>query len=216
MTAAFATPISTTMVSAAGIGAGPATIEWPVTIATDDGLSPGRQGNSRAGRHRERRGDTWNDLEGNARGVELERLLGAAAEEQRIATLESDDAMTGSGRRHKLVADHILRGLRTVAGLADVDEPGLGITVRKHAVADQVVVVDLGRACEQSCGPQRQQPRIARARPRPGRRFPAGDRQQMQRVVTLPGHQQERGLLPRGSQPHCFSVARRQTSPIEP
>ncbi len=35
MTAAFATPIKTTMVSAAGIDAGPPLIEWPVTIATD-------------------------------------------------------------------------------------------------------------------------------------------------------------------------------------
>ncbi len=60
--------------------------------------------------------------------------------------------MTGSGRRHKLAADHILRGLRTVARFADVDEPGLGVTVRKHTIADQIVVVDLGRACEQRCG----------------------------------------------------------------
>ena len=108
MTPALATPISTTIVSAAESAPGRRRSEWPVTIATDVAYPRAVTGNPGAGRDRQRGRDTGHDLEGNARGLERQRLLGAAAEEQRVAALESHDAMAGSGRRHQLIADHML------------------------------------------------------------------------------------------------------------
>ena len=114
------------------------------------------------------RGDPGNDLELDPGGGKRLGLLAAAAEHERVAALQPDDAAPGAGALDHQRLDLLLRDASRARALADVDELGVVARAGERAGRDQAVVED-----------RRRRPRSARARARssgPGRPGPAPTR----------------------------------------
>src|SRR5439155_14959472 len=88
-----------------------------------------------AGDGRERR-DAWNDLERHAGIGERERLLPAAAEEERVAALESHDVVSATAERDEQLVDLLL--LETVS----LDPQCVGGRLVDELGSDEAVVDD--------------------------------------------------------------------------
>src|ERR1051326_6611401 len=106
-------------------------LSWPVTSVTDvawgrggTGMPGGAGGAGDAGVRGagDGRGDARHDLEGDAGGGELLRLFAAAAEDERIAALEADDALPILRLGHEQRVDLVLRQRVRAGALADVDD----------------------------------------------------------------------------------------------
>ena len=124
-------------------------------------VSDGDAGQGR-GRHRGR--DAGNDLEGDAGGDEGEGLFAAAAEHERIAALQSDDALATLGRPHHQAVDRLLADRGPPRTLAHGEAARPGSEVEGAGVDERVIQHEVGLA-EHAGRPPRHQLGIARARP---------------------------------------------------
>ena len=71
-------------------------------------------------------GDPRDDLEGDAGVVERGHLFGGAAEDERVSTLEADDAAAGAGVFDHESVDLVLGDVLQAASFADIDDFGVG------------------------------------------------------------------------------------------
>ena len=90
---------------------------WPFTIVTCDETPAVRDRDPGGGGHGRERRDAGHDLERHAGLDERERLLAAAAEQERVAALEPDDVEAATGEPHEQAVDLLLR--QRVAGDAE-------------------------------------------------------------------------------------------------
>ena len=123
-------------------------------VAVGDG-DAGVGGRGDAGRH------PGHDLERDAGLREHERLLAAAAEHERVAALEAHDALARAGVLEQQAVRVVLRELRALALLADVDELRAGPRVRERLGRDQAVVEDDVGGAEQLDRAHGEQARVA-------------------------------------------------------
>src|SRR5262249_47471672 len=100
-----------------------------VVVAGDEGDRRShvavRQGYPGVGRRADPRGDTWNDLEWDSGGSEGIRLLGPAAEHERVAALEPDDRPTRPRVLDQDLMDALLGHRAVPDRLAGTDAQGL-------------------------------------------------------------------------------------------
>jgi len=108
------------------------------------------------GRSRERR-HTGDDLEVDARLRERECLLAAAAEDERVASLQPDDLVAPAGERDEKRVDLVL--LVRVAR----NEDGVGSSLADELVGDEPVVDEDVAGADEREAMDRDQPGIARA-----------------------------------------------------
>src|SRR5208282_6721589 len=101
-----------------------------------------RYWDGRRGERREAGRDAGDDAERNAGGRERLRLLAAASEYERIATLEPQHPLAGARQLHQAPADVALRRRWFAATLAGEFEPRLRIGERQYARIDKRVVHD--------------------------------------------------------------------------
>ena len=88
-------------------------------------------------------------------------LLAAAAEDERVAALEPDDALARARGLDQPLADLLLRDRGHARLLADVDELGVLAGAVERAGRDQAVVEDRVGAGDQLQRARRHQPRVA-------------------------------------------------------
>jgi hypothetical protein len=86
--------------------------------------------------------DAGHDLEGNARLPQRQRLLAAAPEHERIATLQAHNVLAGAGVLDQEAGGLLLRELRALPLLADVDALGPHRRPGHRRRRDQAVVED--------------------------------------------------------------------------
>ncbi len=134
-------------------------------MAGDEGDAAGelpvRDRDARVRRRRHAGGHAGHDLELDARLAQHERLLAAAAEDQRIAALQPHHPPPGAPVLDQQPVDLLLRHLRPAALLADVDQFRVRPRVLERLLRDQAVVEDdVGRG-DQLDRADRQQPRVA-------------------------------------------------------
>ena len=99
---------------------------WPVTTAKLDGDAAVGDGDAGVGGHGDGGGDAGHDLEGDAGVAQRLRLLAAAAEDERVAALQPDDALALAGLLDEQGVDRVLVVAAGRAGdLADVDQLGV-------------------------------------------------------------------------------------------
>ena len=84
--------------------------------------------------------DTGHDLERHVGCMQRQRLLAASAEDQRVAALEADHALSGTRQAYQQGVDVFLCHAMMGAGLADKD--ALGVTPRhvQHLIGHEAVV----------------------------------------------------------------------------
>ena len=121
-----------------------------------------RDGNPREQRRGNRAGDAGNDLARNAGRGERQRLFPAASEDERVAALETHDAMAAARLADHQPVDRILANRRTAGALADEKTPGMRRVAQRRRL-DERIVEDEIRLAQPPHGLQRQQLRIAGA-----------------------------------------------------
>ena len=104
-------------------------------------------------------GTTSNAISAASAGVDL---LAGAAEDQRIAALETNDALALFGEAHHQRVDVLLLAGRPEAGLADQHLPRLAAGEVEHVARHQIVEQDHVGRLQRAHGAQGQQFRIAR------------------------------------------------------
>ncbi len=118
-------------------------------------------------------GDAGDDAKRNAGGGERQRLLPAAAEDQRIAALQPQHAQAVGAKRDQALVDAQLRRLHASGALAHLLQPMRG--QRQDVGRDQRVVQHHVGHRQRVRGVQGEQSRIARPGPgepyRPGGEF---------------------------------------------
>ena len=142
----------------------------PVTKATRAGHAPLGDRDPGVGGRGDAGGHARDHLEGQPRGAQRLRLLAAAPEDERVAALEADDAATGADVVDQQAQGLLLGDLLAAADLAHVDELGVRRRVGQRLGRRELVEEDDVGLAQDLDRPQRQQPRVARARPRRGRR----------------------------------------------
>ena len=121
-----------------------------------------RERQSRAGRGAQGRGDPGHHDVGNTVGLQDFELLAAAAEDERVATLQARDALSGAGELDQQLVDALL--LAALTGLlADKDAARVAARAIEYGLAHQAVIEDHVGLLQQLQSPQRQQIRIAGA-----------------------------------------------------
>src|SRR5208282_815501 len=120
----------------------------------------------RRGERREAGRDAGDDAERNAGGRERLRLLAAASEYERIATLEPQHPLAGARQLHQAPADVALRRRWFAATLAGEFEPRLRIGERQYARIDKRIVHDYVGLLKAGERVERQQTWIAGPRAR--------------------------------------------------
>ena len=162
----LAMPISTTIVALPGASErriGPYAGFGVTGDHQERGREPAmRDGNPRQQRRRNRAGDAGNDLAGNAGRGERERLFPAAPEDERIAALETHDAMAAARLADHQPVDRVLANRRAAGALADEEPPrARGVAQRRRL--DERVVEHEVRLAEPPHRLEREQLRIAGA-----------------------------------------------------
>ena len=99
-----------------------------------------RQRNAGVCRCRQSRGDARHDFERDPGASERCRFLGSATEEQRIATLEANDAVARERQRDKLPLNRRLIRLRTMTDLSDRHQSCARAAIRQDLSADQMIM----------------------------------------------------------------------------
>ena len=114
------------------------------------------------------------DLDRDAVTAQIGQLLAAAAEDERVAALEADHALSGAGVAEKDLVDLVLPDAVLALALADIDPVGVAAHAVENALAQQRVMHHHIGILHQPQGLDRQQVRVARARRRSARRSRAG------------------------------------------
>src|SRR6185503_7539791 len=81
-----------------------------------------------------------------ARFGERERFLGASSKEQRVATLQADDALSGSRERDERLVDLLLLLARVAEALSDVAKLGVARRIQQGRMSEPVIEHDIRRA----------------------------------------------------------------------
>src|SRR5205807_4292319 len=102
---------------------------------------------------------------GDARGLERERLLAAAAEDERVAALQPDDAPAPATQLDQQVVDLLLRQRMPVRLLARIDSLGFRGREGDDTGVGQAVVHERVAALQQLTAANREQAGIARTGP---------------------------------------------------
>ena len=108
-------------------------------------------------------GDAGHDAIGDARILERQRLLAAAAKHERVAALEAQHAGSRARPRDQQARDVGLLRRGAAATLPRRSQHGTRLRQAQHARIDQRVVDHLVRPLQRVQCKQRQQPGIARA-----------------------------------------------------
>src|SRR4051812_487875 len=109
-----------------------------------------RDRNSCVRRCRDAGGHARNYFEWNSRGRQSLRLFAAAAEHERVATLEANNTLAGLRERNeRLVDEGLLRGFRGATAFADIHKLGAAGPRRREkrgigqrVVHDRVAIIE--------------------------------------------------------------------------
>ena len=121
-------------------------------------------GHACIGRHGVRRGHSGHHLELDAGGAQLERLLPAAAEDERVAALQPNHALTAAAELHQEGVGLLLRERLEAGPLAGEVQLGARRGHRHHPWIHQGVVDERIAAPQELGAAQREEAGIARAR----------------------------------------------------
>ena len=135
---------------------------WPVTSATAPARPAVGDGDPRVGGGGHSGRDAGDDLERDPRRPQRERLLAAAAEDERVAALQPHDGPPGAGVLEHQLLGPLLRDGLAAALLADEQQLGVRPRALERAGADEPVIEDHVGAGDQLERPGRQQAGVAR------------------------------------------------------